>query len=67
MKHQVVDILGDQGDRAFPIYRDNTPPDEGSTLSTALFDLDNGIMSVYCFANPKSSAPVMVVDLARFP
>jgi len=55
-------ILGDTEDKEYPIYRDAAPPDCCSTVSTALFDLDNRRMSMY-LSNPKltSNDPVLVL------
>jgi len=43
----VLRVLHDQGDRALPIWRDGTPPDEGVTLLSALFDLARGTLRIY--------------------
>ena len=43
----VLRVLRDQGDRALPIWRDGTPPDEGVTLLSALFDLERGTLRLY--------------------
>jgi len=43
----VLRVLRDQGDRGYPIWRDGTPPDEGGTLLSALFDLDRGTLRIY--------------------
>ncbi|NIM96273.1 MAG: hypothetical protein GTO18_21455 [Anaerolineales bacterium] len=44
---RVLEILGDQEDRDFPIFRDASPPDPAATLCTTLFDLDDRKFHVF--------------------
>lgn len=43
----VLDILGDQTDEQYPIYRTATAPDQSETFYTALFDLEARQLRVY--------------------
>lgn len=43
----VLAILGDQANREYPIRRTATPPDQGETYCTALFDLDARKLLIY--------------------
>jgi hypothetical protein len=43
----VLDLLGDQTDRDYPIYRDATFPDDNATLFSGLFNLDNCQLRIY--------------------
>jgi len=51
----LLDILGDTFDKEYPIYRNSTPPDCCSTLSSVLFDLVESTAWVY-ITNPKFTA-----------
>jgi len=56
-------LLGDTKDPLYPIYRNSNPPDCCSTLSTAIFDLDQQIVSIYV-TNPKlTTTPLKVFQL----
>ncbi|MBS1249649.1 MAG: hypothetical protein MAG431_01229 [Chloroflexi bacterium] len=43
----VLEILGDQMNAQYPIYRTATPPDDLATLYTTLFDLDARRLRIY--------------------
>ena len=58
----VLELLGDQKDREFPIYRDATLPDDNATLCSALFDLDNRQLRIY-WGNP-AGEPEKYLQLA---
>eukprot|EP00771_Trimastix_marina_P001766 gnl/Trimastix_PCT/2864.p1 GENE.gnl/Trimastix_PCT/2864~~gnl/Trimastix_PCT/2864.p1 ORF type:complete len:449 (+),score=122.87 gnl/Trimastix_PCT/2864:15-1361(+) len=51
----VADVLGDTHDTAYPIYRNQAPPDYGCTLSTAVLDVDKELVRVYAQQNPKDA------------
>jgi len=59
-------ILGDTNNTQYPIYRHGDPndPEELATISTAIMDLDNALVSVYG-GNPKDFDPVVVMPLYR--
>jgi len=63
---RALDILGDEEDTRYPIYRygDPSDPEELATISTALLDLDNAVVSVYG-GNPKQYDPVVVMPLFK--
>jgi hypothetical protein len=57
---QMITTLGDDHNKAYPIYRDGQPPDSGVTLATQIVDMsDAGAITVYqwCGSNPKTAAP----------
>eukprot|EP00727_Mastigamoeba_balamuthi_P013614 m51a1_g8876 hypothetical protein (428) ;mRNA; f:624743-626561 len=62
----VAAMLGDQGDREYPIYRDARAPDTGVTVATALFDLGEGSVMLYV-DSPAAWQPATVVQLPRAP
>ena len=47
----VLDLLSDQTDRDYPIYRNATFPDTDATLCSALYDLDRCELRIY-WGNP---------------
>jgi len=57
-------ILGDEKNKRYPIYRYGDPNDteELATISTALLDLDNAVVSIYG-GNPTKFDPVVVMPL----
>lgn len=57
----IVEVLGDQEDRTWPIYRDHTPPDGCVTIISALFDSVSGRLTLWA-NNPKATAPFMTVQ-----
>jgi len=59
-----LDILGDEKNTRYPIYRHGYPgdPEELATISTALLDLDNALVYIYG-GNPKYFDPVVVMPL----
>jgi len=59
-----LQILGDENNTKYPIYRYGDPndPEELATISTALMDLDDALVYVYG-GNPKTYAPVVVMPL----
>jgi len=59
-----LEILGDENNTQYPIYRHGDPndPEELATISTALMDLDDALVYVYG-GNPKDWAPVVVMPL----
>lgn len=65
---QVLDILGDTADKAYPIYRTGVAPDlDADTMASALFDLDAARVDVYVLQNPKNaSAPLMRLPIGPF-
>ncbi|KAI8488227.1 hypothetical protein Bbelb_340760 [Branchiostoma belcheri] len=50
-KQDVLAVLGDTKDPEYPIFRSGTGKDKGYTLSTAVFDLQEGVLEVY-IGNP---------------
>ena len=61
---QVIDILSDTKDEKYPIYRDGLPPDTGTvTLSTAIFDIKQGVVQIYEQCNPKECPPFKTFKL----
>jgi len=61
-----LDILGDEKDTEYPIYRYGNPddPEELATISTAVMDLDNALVTIYG-GNPTQWDPVVVMPLYR--
>ena len=55
-------ILGDEKDKDFPIYRYGRKDDELATISTAVLDLDNALVTIYG-GNPTQWDPVVVMPL----
>jgi len=55
-------ILGDETDKDFPIYRYGRKDDELATISTAVLDLDNALVTIYG-GNPTQYDPVVVMPL----
>jgi hypothetical protein len=51
------EFLGDTKDTMFPVYRQPTPSDPISTLSTGVFDHENKVAFIYHRSNPKDSEP----------
>ena len=43
----VLRILSDDQDKAYPIFRSGKPPDDLATLMTIVFDLDSALLTVY--------------------
>ncbi|CAH1779713.1 unnamed protein product [Owenia fusiformis] len=63
--HDANDIrvmLGNTVDPRFPIYRNATPPDTGSTVATGLFDIAECSLHIYD-SNPAHSDPLITMDL----
>jgi predicted choloylglycine hydrolase len=58
----VLSILGDEAHAQYPIYRSATPPDDGATLNTVLFDLDARLLRIYT-GHPTRS-PTTFVEFA---
>lgn len=59
-------ILGDTGDKEYPIWRNGAAPDyDAYTLATAIFDLSAATMSVYILENPALSTPLFVMPIPR--
>jgi hypothetical protein len=58
----ILDVLTDQQNTDYPVYRSSTPPDEFSTLLTSIFDLDARTMSVY--DNPPFKMHAKLMELA---
>jgi len=58
------EILGDNKNKQWPIYRDGLPPDTGVvTIATGVFDYNNKTLSIY-LSNPKlTPVPYTVVDI----
>jgi len=44
---QIREFLGDTHDKEFPLYRNQTPPDKGTTLATAIFDIKQKKVVIY--------------------
>jgi hypothetical protein len=77
----ILNILGDTEDVEYPIYRDGAAPDSdgfcflcsfvllsfiSATLVTALFDLNNAILSVYPYQNPKLyPQPLLTIPITQ--
>ena len=49
-----LNILGDDSDSEYPIFRRPRPTDPGMTVATGVFDLDAGTWDIF-LDNPKSS------------
>ena len=62
-KQDIITILGDTENEEYPIYRDSQPPDDCSTLATALFDYNNMKFNVYEKCNPKTCEPSFIIDI----
>ncbi|XP_002731371.2 beta-alanyl-dopamine/carcinine hydrolase-like [Saccoglossus kowalevskii] len=61
----IYNILGDTADPDYPIFRNGKKKDGAATVSTAIFDLVNGTLSIY-LDNPKmSQGPVIVLQLPK--
>jgi len=60
--NDILQILGDDKDRNWPIYRTGQAPDDGVTVATVLFDLNQGHATIWT-DNPKESAPVLLFRL----
>ncbi|GAB6020421.1 hypothetical protein CHUAL_003116 [Chamberlinius hualienensis] len=58
-----LDVLGDESDQEYPIYRTPRPTDVGCTVATAAFDLLKKRISIY-LDNPKLSQPVMTTPIS---
>lgn len=43
----ILEVLGDEHDPDYPLFRSGSPPDGGATLCTALFDLDARRLCIY--------------------
>jgi len=64
VREDVLAILGDNEDSAWPIYRNSQPPDHVSTVATVLFDLSGKTVSVWV-SNPKIDPPVLVLQIPK--
>eukprot|EP01083_Nonionella_stella_P076000 206886_1 len=62
--NDVRDVLGDTRDTQYPLYRDSNPPDDSSTLATAMFDMEEQIMYVFEQCNPKTCFPSRNISFA---
>lgn len=49
---EVQNVLGDQQDRQWPIFRDCKPPDSGKTISSVIFDAAGRKASIWWLASP---------------
>jgi hypothetical protein len=58
----ILMILGDQGDRQYPIYRDGQPPDSGVTEVSALFNLRQKLVTLWLY-NPKTNPALRTLRL----
>lgn len=58
----ICNILGDTQDTEYPLYRTSVAPDTSSTLSTALFDIENQVLHIYEKSNPKTSEPALNIS-----
>eukprot|EP00033_Pygsuia_biforma_P000221 GCRY01000279.1.p1 GENE.GCRY01000279.1~~GCRY01000279.1.p1 ORF type:complete len:378 (+),score=75.18 GCRY01000279.1:60-1193(+) len=58
----ILQFLGDTKDPEYPLYRNNTYPDDSVTLATALFDLNAKRISIWR-TNPKNTLPVAELPL----
>lgn len=56
-EQEVLQLLGDEMDSDYPIYRRGHAPDSGCTVATALFDFEYWTWSVWT-DNPAESGPV---------
>lgn len=54
----ILAVLGDTGDREYPIYRNAHPPDTSATLASILCDFTAKKVSLFN-GNPKVSKPFM--------
>jgi len=57
-----LEILGDNMNKVWPIYRNAAPPDTAATVATVLFDILERRVSVWD-SNPKSSLPQYVFSV----
>lgn len=57
-----LNILGDETTPVYPIYRYGIPPDELATISTAVLDLDNALVTIYG-GNPTQHDPVVLMPI----
>jgi len=62
VQQDALDILGDNQDSDWPIYRNSRAPDHVSTVATVLFDLSGKKISVWD-SNPKIDTPVLVLPI----
>ncbi|XP_067651873.1 beta-alanyl-dopamine/carcinine hydrolase-like [Haliotis asinina] len=60
-------VLGDTHDTDYPIYRTSTPPDQYSTLTTAVFDLMLCHLYVYVDNPATGGGPFMTLTLPAGP
>lgn len=60
----IFNILGNQANASWPVYRTATPPDSALTLATALFDSDAATMGVV-MNNPITSKPLFHLPLRK--
>eukprot|EP00051_Salpingoeca_urceolata_P004857 m.68270 g.68270 ORF g.68270 m.68270 type:complete len:386 (+) comp13891_c0_seq2:58-1215(+) len=61
--HGILGVLGDTGDKAYPIYRTGNAPDDGKTLASVLFDLRVGNATIWVNANPHTATPWATLPL----
>jgi len=54
---EAMNIAADTGDKEYPIFRSQIPPDEVATVAIVLFDLSEGTALVW-LDNPTTSKPV---------
>ena len=62
-KAMVLNILGDNSDSAYPIFRRPSATDPGMTVATGVFDLNAGTWEIY-LDNPKNSSSWIPLLLA---
>jgi len=64
---EVLEVMRDQGEREWPIWRDGTAADELTTQFTALFDLDRGTLRIYRGPGGQEEAAGAVAPVAAAP
>ena len=60
---ELLNVLGDDSDEAYPIYRTPRETDAGMTVATGIFNLNEGTWKIFV-DNPKDSkGPLVVIRL----
>jgi len=58
----VIEMLSNQDDKDFPVYRLGTPKDEVVTIATGIFDCRRKLWTLYT-SNPRTTKPIAVFPM----